>query len=38
VIVIFRGQIFAEFTGSPFNRETLIAATEGIAVGERQAS
>jgi simple sugar transport system ATP-binding protein len=38
VIVIFRGQVFAEFSDSPFSREALIAATEGIAVGERQAS
>ncbi len=38
VIVFFRGQVFAEFTDSPFSRETLIAAIEGITASERQAS
>jgi hypothetical protein len=38
VIVFFRGQVFAEFSDSPFSREALIAATEGIAISERQAS
>jgi len=38
VIVFFRGQIFAEFSKSPFSREALIAAIEGITVSERQAS
>jgi simple sugar transport system ATP-binding protein len=38
VIVIFRGQVFAEFSDVPFNRESLIAASEGIDVSERQAS
>ena len=38
VIVFFRGQVFAEFTDSPFSREALIAATEGMAVSERRAS
>jgi simple sugar transport system ATP-binding protein len=38
VIVLFRGQIFAEFTNAPFDREALIAATEGISVSERRAS
>jgi simple sugar transport system ATP-binding protein len=38
VLVFFRGQVFAEFTGAPFSREALIAATEGITVGERKAS
>jgi simple sugar transport system ATP-binding protein len=31
VIVLVRGQRFAEFTGPPFDREALIAATEGLA-------
>jgi simple sugar transport system ATP-binding protein len=35
VIVFFRGHVFAEFTDSPFSREALIAATEGIAVSEK---
>jgi simple sugar transport system ATP-binding protein len=38
VIVFFRGTVFAEFSGSPFSREALIAATEGLAVSDRQAS
>jgi simple sugar transport system ATP-binding protein len=38
VLVFFRGQVFAEFTHSPFSHEALIAATEGIAVSEVQAS
>ncbi len=31
VIVIVRGQVFAEFTEPPFDDEELIAATEGLA-------
>jgi simple sugar transport system ATP-binding protein len=30
VVVLVRGEIFAEFTVPPFDREALIAATEGI--------
>jgi hypothetical protein len=30
VIVLVRGEHFTEFTEPPFNREALIAATEGI--------
>jgi simple sugar transport system ATP-binding protein len=30
VIVLVRGEIFAEFTDPPFDREALIAATEGM--------
>jgi simple sugar transport system ATP-binding protein len=32
VIVLVRGEIFAEFTEPPFDREALIAATEGMAL------
>lgn len=32
VIVLVRGEIAAEFTSPPFDRETLIAATEGLEV------
>jgi simple sugar transport system ATP-binding protein len=32
VIVLVRGEVFAEFTDPPFDREALISATEGIAV------
>ena len=35
VIVLVRGQRFAEFTGPPFDREALIAATEGLAAWSR---
>jgi hypothetical protein len=28
--VLVRGEIFTEFTDPPFDREALIAATEGI--------
>jgi simple sugar transport system ATP-binding protein len=35
VIVMVRGEIFAEFTEPPFGREALIAATEGLAAGGR---
>jgi simple sugar transport system ATP-binding protein len=35
VLVLVRGEVFAEFTGPPFDRETLIAATEGLASGDR---
>jgi len=31
VLVMLRGQIFAEFTSPPFDRAALIAASEGIA-------
>jgi simple sugar transport system ATP-binding protein len=31
VIVMVRGEIFTEFTAPPFDREALIAATEGLA-------
>ena len=30
VVVLVRGEIFAEFTDRPFDREALIAATEGM--------
>ncbi|HWN63690.1 MAG TPA: sugar ABC transporter ATP-binding protein, partial [Streptosporangiaceae bacterium] len=30
VVVLVRGEIFTEFTGLPFDREALIAATEGM--------
>jgi len=30
VVVLVRGEIFAEFTEPPFDREALIAATEGL--------
>jgi simple sugar transport system ATP-binding protein len=30
VLVLVRGEIFAEFTDPPFDRESLIAATEGL--------
>jgi len=33
VIVLVRGEIFAEFTDPPFDRAALIAATEGLANG-----
>jgi simple sugar transport system ATP-binding protein len=32
VIVLVRGEIFTEFSGRPFDREALIAATEGMGV------
>jgi simple sugar transport system ATP-binding protein len=32
VLVLVRGEIFTEFTGRPFDREALIAASEGIGV------
>jgi simple sugar transport system ATP-binding protein len=35
VVVLVRGEVFAEFTGPPFDREALIAATEGLAAGDR---
>ncbi|HYZ53715.1 MAG TPA: sugar ABC transporter ATP-binding protein [Streptosporangiaceae bacterium] len=31
VIVMVRGEVFTEFTAPPFDREALIAATEGLA-------
>ena len=37
VIVMVRGEVFAEFTEPPFDREELIAATEGLALGGRAA-
>jgi simple sugar transport system ATP-binding protein len=33
VIVLVRGEVFAEFTEPPFDREQLIAATEGLGPG-----
>ncbi len=33
VIVMVRGEVFAEFTQPPFGREELIAATEGLNLG-----
>jgi simple sugar transport system ATP-binding protein len=30
VVVLVRGENFTEFTEPPFDRETLIAATEGL--------
>jgi simple sugar transport system ATP-binding protein len=33
VVVLVRGEIFTEFTRAPFDREALIAATEGMAAG-----
>jgi len=30
VLVLVRGEIFTEFTEPPFDREALIAATEGL--------
>jgi simple sugar transport system ATP-binding protein len=33
VIVLVRGEIFTEFTEPPFDREALIAATEGMEAG-----
>ena len=30
VLVLVRGEIFTEFTEPPFDREALIAATEGM--------
>jgi simple sugar transport system ATP-binding protein len=38
VIVLFRGQVFTEFTEPPFNHEALIAATEGISIEQQRAS
>jgi simple sugar transport system ATP-binding protein len=33
VVVLVRGERFAEFGAPPFDREALIAATEGLAAG-----
>ncbi len=33
VVVLVRGEVFTEFTEQPFDREQLIAATEGIGAG-----
>jgi simple sugar transport system ATP-binding protein len=30
VIVLVRGEVFAEFTDPPFDRDELIVATEGL--------
>jgi simple sugar transport system ATP-binding protein len=30
VVVLVRGEVFAEFTGPPYDREALISATEGL--------
>jgi simple sugar transport system ATP-binding protein len=38
VIVLFRGSVFHEFSSAPFDREALIAATEGISFSDRTAS
>ena len=38
VVVLVRGEVFAEFTEPPFDREQLIAATEGIGIGADQGS
>ncbi|MGA2295376.1 MAG: sugar ABC transporter ATP-binding protein [Acidimicrobiales bacterium] len=38
VIVLFRGKVFAEYAHPPFDREALIAATEGLTIEERTAS
>jgi simple sugar transport system ATP-binding protein len=38
VVVLFRGKIFTEFAQSPFDRELIIAATEGISTQEQAAS
>jgi simple sugar transport system ATP-binding protein len=36
VIVLVRGEVFTEFTSPPFDREAVIAATEGISRGAVQ--
>jgi simple sugar transport system ATP-binding protein len=36
VVVLVRGQVFAEFTDPPYDDEQLIAATEGLVAVERQ--
>jgi simple sugar transport system ATP-binding protein len=38
VIVLFRGSIYHEFSTPPFDREALIAATEGISFSDRTAT
>ena len=38
VVVLVRGQVFAEFADPPFDREALIAATEGLASASERAS
>jgi simple sugar transport system ATP-binding protein len=38
VVVLVRGEIFTEFTKPPFDRERLIAATEGLTDGLGEAS
>lgn len=35
VLVLVRGEVFAEFTSPPFDRDALILATEGMAVASR---
>jgi simple sugar transport system ATP-binding protein len=37
VVVLVRGEVFAEFTGPPFDREALISATEGLGGSARRA-
>jgi simple sugar transport system ATP-binding protein len=37
VIVLVRGEVFAEFTQPPFDREELIAATEGLTLRGQKA-
>ncbi|HEX8007986.1 MAG TPA: sugar ABC transporter ATP-binding protein, partial [Trebonia sp.] len=36
VIVLVRGEVFAEFTEPPFDRDELIVATEGMSNGKAQ--
>lgn len=36
VVVLFRGRKFAEFDAAPFDRERLIAATEGLEITKRE--
>ena len=38
VIVLVRGEVFTEFGAPPFDREALIAATEGLAAGDGRAA
>jgi simple sugar transport system ATP-binding protein len=38
IIVLFRGNIYHEFSAPPFDREALIATTEGISLSDRTAS
>jgi simple sugar transport system ATP-binding protein len=38
IVVLFRGSVFQEFSSAPFDREALIAATEGISLHDRISS